>query len=42
MRLKVIKYVMPHVIFKHMLNTHTKINFDTLHYIFCTIFGNEK
>ena len=25
-----------------MLKTHTKINFETLHYLFCTIFGNEK
>ena len=25
-----------------MLSTHTKINFATLHFLFCTIFGNEK
>ena len=44
-RFKVIKYVMLHTIIpfhKHMPNTYTKLNFATLHYLFCTIFGNEK
>ena len=25
-----------------MLNTHAEMNFATLHYSFCTTFGNEK